>query len=305
MVLTILSDCGGSGFLKILLFIKILINAIFTIVPIGLIIIISIDLTKAVIASDPDKMKEKANISVKRLIYAVILFSVPYIVSLFSDVVGTSEISYSYCLNNANIESINIIEAEEKALQEQEEEARRQKRLQEKAEDNNSDINVIKATGCDGVIYYENGIYYKPSSALVPQNGKKNTKGSELYGYNKYFFEDLKRFIADAEKAGYTISYSTSENGAWRSYERQQYFYNCYTTEKCNNGNLAAVPGTSNHGWGIASDLSYNGSSAAIKWAKENAGKYNLGYNVSSENWHIEPKGVNIKIDDSKVKKCL
>jgi LAS superfamily LD-carboxypeptidase LdcB len=46
---------------------------------------------------------------------------------------------------------------------------------------------------------------------------------------------------------------------------------------KANRGYLAAAPGTSNHGWGLAVDLSGGMSSygsAQYKWMRENAPKY-------------------------------
>lgn len=46
--------------------------------------------------------------------------------------------------------------------------------------------------------------------------------------------------------------YPTGPRSAYRSYEEQQYFWNLYQSGQ---GNLAAFPGTSNHGWGKAIDL--------------------------------------------------
>lgn len=46
--------------------------------------------------------------------------------------------------------------------------------------------------------------------------------------------------------------YPTGSRSAYRSYEEQQYFWNLYQSGQ---GNLAAFPGTSNHGWGKAIDL--------------------------------------------------
>ena len=164
-----------------------------------------------------------------------------------------------------------------------------------------SSSNTSKASGCDGAVYYENGNYYKPSSKEY--NGKEKSKGTGQYGYNKYFYEQLEKMKKDANAKGYTFNYSTTPYGAWRSFEKQQYYYNCYINKNCNNGNLAAEPGKSNHGWGIASDVNYNGSSASISWAHAHAAEYGLHYPLSSENWHIEP--INLTTNDEKVKKCL
>lgn len=49
-----------------------------------------------------------------------------------------------------------------------------------------------------------------------------------------------------------TDIYPLGENSAYRTYEKQEYYWNLYQSGQ---GNLAAVPGTSNHGWGKAVDL--------------------------------------------------
>ncbi len=49
-------------------------------------------------------------------------------------------------------------------------------------------------------------------------------------------------------------------------------------------GGLAARPGTSNHGWGIAVDLRLD--SAAQSWMRANAGDYGFVEDVPREPWH-------------------
>lgn len=53
-------------------------------------------------------------------------------------------------------------------------------------------------------------------------------------------------------------------------------------------GGLAATPGTSKHGWGIAVDLSLD--STAQAWMRANAGRYGFVENVSREPWHWQYK---------------
>ena len=53
------------------------------------------------------------------------------------------------------------------------------------------------------------------------------------------------------------------------------------------NGGLAAVPGTSNHGWGSALDLDLNNE--AQEWLKDNAEKFGFT-NIPREPWHWEHK---------------
>ncbi len=49
-------------------------------------------------------------------------------------------------------------------------------------------------------------------------------------------------------------------------------------------GGLAAVPGTSNHGWGVATDLDLDAS--ALAWMRENAANYGFVEDVPREPWH-------------------
>ena len=44
----------------------------------------------------------------------------------------------------------------------------------------------------------------------------------------------------------------TGSKSSYRTYAQQQELYDLYRSGR---GNLAAVPGTSNHGWGLAVDL--------------------------------------------------
>jgi hypothetical protein len=49
-------------------------------------------------------------------------------------------------------------------------------------------------------------------------------------------------------------------------------------------GGLAAVPGTSNHGWGLSLDLDLDGR--ALAWMRENAWRYGFVEDVPREPWH-------------------
>ena len=313
----ILDVCASSGILKIFAFLKIILNFIFIIAPIGLIIMVSIDFAKAVISGDADAQKKSMELGFNRILYAVFLFAVPYMVSVIVTILGNMGSDYARCLELAgNPEAIAQLEKEENAKKEAKKDAKKaqldaqtekariaaenKKRALTIVNDyNGSDAETIKGEGCDGVVYYENGTFYKPSSALVPTNGLLKTKGSAEAGYNKYFYANLTRFVEDAKKEGYIITPSPNEgDGAWRSYERQQYWWEYYGHDR----NMAAFPGNSNHGWAIASDLKY-GSDAAIEWAHNNAEKYNLKFRVPKENWHIEP--LSVEINDEKAKACV
>ena len=59
-------------------------------IPIVLIALVIIDFTKAVIASDDKKMGEAKNTAFKRIIYALVIFLVPTIVSLLFKTLDSS-----------------------------------------------------------------------------------------------------------------------------------------------------------------------------------------------------------------------
>ena len=79
---------------------------------------------------------------------------------------------------------------------------------------------------------------------------------------------------------------------SYRTNERQTYFYNCYQSKKCNNGNLAARPGYSNHQFGLAIDFDEIGgwNTTMSQWFYDNAGDFGLIRNVKSEYWHVNPQ---------------
>jgi LAS superfamily LD-carboxypeptidase LdcB len=56
------------------------------------------------------------------------------------------------------------------------------------------------------------------------------------------------------------------------------------------NGGLAAVPGTSEHGWGLAVDMDVNG--AGMAWLKANGGTYGWVQPTTREPWHWEFHGL-------------
>ncbi len=87
---------------------------------------------------------------------------------------------------------------------------------------------------------------------------------------------------AAAQKAGIKLTI----NSGFRTYERQLYFWNCYQKKNCNNGNLAAKPGNSNHGRGQALDINTGPmSSKTYKWMAANAKTYGFRRTVPSEPW--------------------
>lgn len=87
---------------------------------------------------------------------------------------------------------------------------------------------------------------------------------------------------AEAKKKGMAIPEPTGPNSSYRTYESQVYYWNLYQSGK---GNVAAYPGTSNHGWGNAVDVETTNGVATVKAI---GSKYGWRWGeVSSEWWHV------------------
>jgi hypothetical protein len=84
-----------------------------------------------------------------------------------------------------------------------------------------------------------------------------------------------------ADAAGVSLSLTSG----FRTMAEQRYLYGCYVNGNCNNGNLAAKPGYSNHQNGLALDLSTS------TWLANNAARFGFVRTVPSEAWHYEYTG--------------
>ena len=74
--------CTESGLLPIVGVIHSVVNLIQLAVPIGLILFGTLDLAKAVISNKDEEMKKAQNLLIRRVIYAVAVFFVIFIVNL-------------------------------------------------------------------------------------------------------------------------------------------------------------------------------------------------------------------------------
>ncbi len=87
------------------------------------------------------------------------------------------------------------------------------------------------------------------------------------------------------QKAANAAGVSLSINSGFRTMAEQQHLYDCYLHKSCNNGNLAARPGYSNHQGGYALDLTTS------SWLASHAGQFGFVRTVPSEAWHYEYHG--------------
>lgn len=96
------SDLCTGGVADVVALAKMVIKILQIAVPIGLIVMGTIDMAKAVIAGDEKKMKEAQKPFVKRIIAAVIVFLIPIIVNMILSFVTTGNSEWVDCYNNAN-----------------------------------------------------------------------------------------------------------------------------------------------------------------------------------------------------------
>lgn len=116
-------------------------NIAFIIIPIGLIVFITIDFAKCVIANKEDEIKKNQSIAIKRIIYSIALFFVPSIVNITMGLVdkalGSNNLdTITACWTNATKENIQICVANEEAKIQAEKEANANKNNEE---NNNSE----------------------------------------------------------------------------------------------------------------------------------------------------------------------
>lgn len=106
----LLEACETPGLLRVIYFGTLLANIVFTIIPIALIVLLMVDFSKAVISGD-EKAVKNTKIVVQRIINAMIVFCIPWIVKVFMSILGSAGFDlggdFIECLNNANPNKIS------------------------------------------------------------------------------------------------------------------------------------------------------------------------------------------------------
>lgn len=103
----ILSLCADGNVLKIIRYVKILINIIFVIVPILLLVTASISYLKAITNADKDGIAKTNKAMISKCIAAVIIFFIPLITKMIIRLASTDENDYISCIENATPDGIS------------------------------------------------------------------------------------------------------------------------------------------------------------------------------------------------------
>jgi zinc D-Ala-D-Ala carboxypeptidase len=161
---------------------------------------------------------------------------------------------------------------------------------------NQSTTTTGAAAGNDFASYLNEAVAAAPSSGTYKLNSKGIPTDLAAYGNGKIpanalekvgatnhklwapAAQSLTRMIADAERDGVKIGITDS----YRPYAEQVDL--ARRKGLYSQGGLAAKPGTSEHGWGMATDLDLNAK--ALSWMRQNGEKYGFVNNVARENWH-------------------
>lgn len=119
------------------------------------------------------------------------------------------------------------------------------------------------------------------------ENGRIPLKRLVKVGGSNYLRADaaqsFKAMKRAAKKDGINITFSSATQSGYRDYATQERLFR----EKgdSDTGGLAADPGTSNHGWGMAIDI----GPEAREWVKQHGAKYGF-HGIPNESWHFDYK---------------
>ena len=144
----ILEVCNNLSTLGVILFIKKLLKIISIIVPVLLVLLVSIDFSKAVIASDDNEMKKVQSLAVKRILIALAVFFIPIIIeTTFSLTDKTS--GWIGCYNNAEDSVVETLAQadKEKLIQKESERQALIKAARESAKAARKKIQELRSTG--------------------------------------------------------------------------------------------------------------------------------------------------------------
>ena len=107
--------CDNVNILRIILFIKNIINYAFILIPMGLIVMLSLDMAKNVVSDDESIQKKNFMMFIKRCIYVICLFSVPSFVNLVISLVDDNDLydldNYKKCINVTSLRIDNLVMA--------------------------------------------------------------------------------------------------------------------------------------------------------------------------------------------------
>lgn len=102
----LLTACQHPTVLRILYFMQLFLDIVFVVVSIGLIIMLMLDFTKAVVAGKEEEQVKSTKLVGKRIMYAIIVFVIPWFIDFVMSTLEGLGVNiggdYNACLNNVN-----------------------------------------------------------------------------------------------------------------------------------------------------------------------------------------------------------
>jgi hypothetical protein len=157
-----------------------------------------------------------------------------------------------------------------------------------------NDLDITDGDGIDGEAPYDDG-----SNVELQGVYDCSERADTGYRSGSRFSIDVVRVDARPVEVGTANAYIAMQEAArrdgvslrivsgFRTQGEQQYLYGCYVNCNCNNCNLAARPGYSNHQSGHALDLNTS-DRGVLSWLNRNGSRFGFSRTVPSEDWHWE-----------------
>jgi len=149
-------------------------------------------------------------------------------------------------------------------------------------------LGIAAITGAAGYGAYRTFVWWRQREGT--ETGYVDGKPFEI----KYVRIDGKPVEIETARAFRRMQEAAAREGVrirvisgFRTMAEQQYLYDCNVRCSCNNCNLAARPGHSNHQSGHALDLNTR-DPAVGAWMKAHGGEYGFVNTVPGEPWHWE-----------------
>lgn len=333
----ILGICDNADILAVMRIVNVVIMVIQIAVPIVLIIMAMIEFMGAIKVGDQDLLKKAQQSCVRKAIACVLIFLVPTIVTTLvkisapdsnftacldnatldninqsyvsraEELLSKAEENNDYTVYYQALDAVNKISDDATRDSYKDRLDALHKTIKTRIDKTEAENATKPGSGIGGTgennsvgsgtykVEYRDGTFYIPNARATSDSHTPRQSG--ISGTNPEFGRRLEAFIADAKKAGYTITITEG----FRPYSTQASYWNSSTRACSERQKWVACPGGSRHGWGIAADLAYNGTgcssggwncNAAAKWAHDNAANYGLKYRLSNEPWHIEPDNI-------------
>lgn len=93
------NPCDDLNVLRVVVVLKEILSVVFLVVPMILIVLVIIDIVKNVVAKSEEDMTKNKKLAIKRCVYAVAIFFVPTIVSIFMSALGDLGVDYGSCMS--------------------------------------------------------------------------------------------------------------------------------------------------------------------------------------------------------------